>query len=62
MTENTPACLVCKQTKEEIPLLQLVYGEEQFYICPSHLPMLIHQPHRLVGVLPGADKLVAHEH
>jgi len=26
-------------------------------ICPQHLPVLIHDPARLVGILPGAEEL-----
>lgn len=62
MNSNTPSCLICHQTNQEIPLLQLLYGEEKYFICPSHLPMLIHQPQRLIGMLPGAENLVGHDH
>ena len=63
MTEQSqPACLVCHTTSEEIPLLALQYRDSTFYICPQHFPILIHQPEKLVGVLPGAEKLQGHEH
>jgi len=55
-------CIACGQSKEEIPLLALVYKEEQYWICPQHLPLLIHHPDELIGKLPGADKLVPHTH
>ncbi|NMB69034.1 MAG: hypothetical protein GYA20_09765 [Chloroflexi bacterium] len=62
MTENTPRCLVCQETSQEIPLLKLEYQEQEYYICPQHFPILIHQPQKLVGLLPGAEKLQGHEH
>jgi hypothetical protein len=62
MTENTPRCLVCQETSQEIPLLKLEYQEREYYICPQHFPILIHQPQKLVGLLPGAEKLQGHEH
>lgn len=62
MTENTPRCLVCQETSHEIPLLKLEYQEQEYYICPQHFPILIHQPQKLVGLLPGAEKLQGHEH
>ena len=61
MTENTPRCLVCHETSQEIPLLKLEYQEREYYICPQHFPILIHQPQKLVGLLPGAEKLQGHE-
>jgi hypothetical protein len=62
MSDSTPACLVCQQTNQQIPLLPLIFGDETYYICPSHLPVLIHQPQKLAGLLPGAEKLQPHEH
>jgi hypothetical protein len=62
MTENTPRCLVCQETSQEIPLLKLEYQQQEYYICPQHFPILIHQPQKLVGLLPGAEKLQGHEH
>ena len=62
MTIEKPACLVCAQTSEQIPLLSLSYQGQTYYICPQHFPILIHQPGKLVGILPGAEKLVPHEH
>jgi hypothetical protein len=62
MTENQPKCLVCEQTSQEIPLIELHYQSSSYWICPQHFPVLIHQPHMLVGKLPGAEKLSPHEH
>jgi hypothetical protein len=62
MLEETQRCLVCEQTSQEIPLLSLQYCNQQYFICPTHFPILIHQPEKLVGRLPGAEKLTPHEH
>ena len=62
MSESIPSCLVCDQTSEQVPLIQLQYRQGHYYICPSHFPILIHQPQRLVGRLPGAEHLSAHDH
>jgi hypothetical protein len=61
---DTHQCVACNRTKEEVPLLVLVHKDEQFHICPEHLPILIHQPHKLADVLPGVASLDpgSHDH
>jgi hypothetical protein len=59
--ENEAMCLVCSKTNKEIPLLTLIYQEKICWICPQHLPILIHKPEELVGLLPGAKNLSGHE-
>lgn len=54
---NSKECLVCKKSSKETPLTKFHYQENKFYICPQHIPVLIHNPQELVGLLPGADKL-----
>jgi len=54
---DTKECLVCKKSAEEIPVTKFYYQKSIFYICPQHIPVLIHKPHELVGLLDGADKL-----
>ena len=61
MTENTNRCLVCEQTSHQIPLLAIDYQGKQYWICPQHLPLLIHKPHELIGKLPGADQFKPYE-
>lgn len=51
------ACLVCKKSSTEVPVTKFCYQEGEFYICPQHLPILIHHPEQLNGLLAGADKL-----
>lgn len=50
-------CLECGRSTEQAPLIALVYRGERLYICPQHLPILIHDPGRLIGKLPGAEDL-----
>lgn len=57
MTEIIPSCVVCRATQENVPLIQLHYQQKTYYICPEHLPLLIHSPQKLVGSLPGAETL-----
>ncbi len=56
MPEETEkkTCLVCDRTADETPLLRLDYRGSAFWICPAHLPILIHHPEQLAGRLPGA--------
>lgn len=51
------ACLVCGQGANTTPLITLEYRNSQFWICPRHMPLLIHDPAKLVGLLPGAEDL-----
>ena len=55
-------CLLCKRNSDETPILTLEYRESTIHICPQHLPVLIHDPSRLIGVLPGAENLAPSEH
>ncbi|PCI10372.1 MAG: hypothetical protein COB73_03575 [Flavobacteriaceae bacterium] len=50
-------CLVCKKSSTETPVTKFHYQESEFYICPQHIPVLIHKPQELVDLLDGADKL-----
>jgi hypothetical protein len=62
MNNNTPACIACNRTEEEIPLLAFRYNKQNFWICPQHLPVLIHDPRALSGKLPGAEGMNPAEH
>jgi hypothetical protein len=42
--------------------VNLSFRGEALWICPQHLPVLIHDPQRLVGILPGAELLSPAEH
>ena len=53
------ACLVCKKTAAEIPVTKFYYQESEFYICPQHMPTIIHNPQELIGLIDGADEFTA---
>jgi len=55
-------CLVCQSDSGKVPLIQLAYKGETLWICPQHLPILIHKPDQLSGILPGAEKLESADH
>ena len=56
-------CLACQRGTDQTPLVSLEYLDSVFWICPQHLPLLIHGPARLIGKLPGAENLApAEEH
>lgn len=62
MTTSTAQCFVCEQSQEQIPLINILYRDQQMWICPQHLPMLIHKPQLLAGKLPGAEGMAPAEH
>ena len=55
MTENNPKCIYCERDSDQIPLLTLRFRDGEVWICPQHLPILIHEPTKLAGKLPGAE-------
>ena len=57
-----PACLACQRTEQETPLIQIRYRGTDRWICPAHLPVLIHHPEQLADVLPGARDLPPADH
>jgi hypothetical protein len=50
-------CIACQRGSEQTPLLALEYRGSTLWICPQHLPVLIHDPAKLIGCLPGAENL-----
>jgi len=61
-TTSDRLCLFCRRDETVTPLVTLTYRGSALFICPQHLPVLIHDPQRLVGVLPGAERLEPAEH
>jgi hypothetical protein len=61
-TKTKPACVHCQRDNTEVPLIPLDYQDQKAWICPEHLPVLIHKPQKLVGKLPGAEKLKSAGH
>jgi hypothetical protein len=62
MPETSRTCIACDRTDDQTPLVQLQYHGAELWICPQHLPVLIHDPARLAGRLPGAEHLRPAEH
>ena len=62
MTEPGKHCLACGKGSDKTPLVAWEYMDQGFFICPQHLPVLIHDPGQLIGRLPGAERLEPAEH
>ena len=50
-------CLQCGRGQNDTPLIRIAYRDTELWICPQHLPLLIHDPSKLTGKLPGAETL-----
>jgi hypothetical protein len=61
-TAHPPACLLCERPDDATPLVQLRHRGATLWICPQHLPILIHDPQALADVRPGADRLAPADH
>ena len=59
MEKENKVCLFCKRNDDEVPLVQLDFKGNGYWICPQHIPVLIHDPTKLTGMLPGAEDLQA---
>jgi hypothetical protein len=57
MPDHDPGCLVCRRPSTDVPLIAFRYQGADRWICPQHLPILIHDPAKLAGTLPGAETL-----
>lgn len=57
MTQQAPRCLYCQVEETAAPLIAVRYRQAEFWICPQHLPILIHQPAKLAGILPGIEQI-----
>jgi hypothetical protein len=57
MENNHPACIYCDQSDRTVPLLLFKYQGREYWICPQHLPILIHHPEQLAHKLPGLELL-----
>lgn len=55
--QSAQHCLMCHRDAEQTPLIALEYRKSRLWICPQHLPVLIHDPAALIGTLPGAEQL-----
>jgi len=57
MNSDEEKCIWCMRSSDEIPLILLSHQGKTTWICPAHLPILIHKPEQLADRLPGAAKL-----
>lgn len=57
MQANNAKCLYCERNSSEVPLIPIYYQNANFWICPQHLPILIHKPSQLAHRLPGVENL-----
>ena len=55
MIEENKTCIVCNRTEDEIPLVIMSYKGKEIRICPEHIPLLIHEPHKLAGKIDNAE-------
>ncbi len=56
---NKKQCLFCQRGEDQVPLVQVDFKGQNYWICPQHIPVLIHDPSKLDGLLPGAKDLQA---
>jgi hypothetical protein len=61
---DRPRCVACQAESESQPLIRFEFRGGTHWICARHFPVLIHDPARLAGKLPGAENLTPspHEH
>jgi hypothetical protein len=62
MTQSTDYCLYCERDSNQVPLMPVVFKGHDLWICPQHLPILIHKPAQLADKLPGLTQLTPAEH
>ena len=62
MNESRSKCVACERTSDRVPIVRIEYQGALIGICPQHLPILIHDPTRLAGVLAGAESMEAADH
>ena len=44
MPTETAHCIVCEQDSQNVPLMPFEFKGKSYWICPQHLPILIHKP------------------
>jgi len=59
MNEEKSSCAVCKKDEDEVPVIQIKYRGSTMGICPAHMPVLIHNPDQLKGVIDNAENFTA---
>ena len=61
MPSESAHCIVCEQDSQVVPLMPFEYQGKTYWICPQHLPILIHKPAKLADKLPGLEHISAPE-
>ncbi len=51
MGEKPSTCLVCQRDDQRVPLIRLSYQGRPLWICPEHMPLLIHSTEKLMPML-----------
>lgn len=62
MSGEPARCVHCGRDGQEVPLIPFDYKGRSYRVCSQHLPVLIHDPGKLVGQLPDAELLSPAEH
>lgn len=52
MASENATCMVCGCDDTELPLISLQFQGKPLWICPKHMPVLIHDADKLVHQLP----------
>lgn len=45
-------CVVCGSSSEEMPILTFEFKKQEIHVCSQHIPIIIHQPHKLQEIIP----------
>ncbi|HMP75011.1 MAG TPA: hypothetical protein PKE12_01825 [Kiritimatiellia bacterium] len=53
---ETAICLNCGNSEENFPLVSLRFRGKPLWVCTQCMPVVIHQPGRIAGKLPGAGQ------
>ncbi len=56
MREQRLACLVCQRDDQRVPLIHLSYQGNPLWICPEHMPVLIHNTEKLMAMLEESSR------
>ena len=62
MNENQLKCFYCSREANQVPLINFAYHGKDWQVCPQHLPILIHEPQKLDGILPGSENFLPADH
>ena len=57
MSSEKKHCLNCNRSEDDIPLVNLTFSGKPAFICSRCMPVLIHEPEKLIGKLKGAENI-----